>query len=244
MTLSDWLDLTPSDLMERALPGMGERSYGDLLRTTPSEWLAMMYAPFASQTAWPTTQPSRHRPHRHRHHDCGCGRHHEHHHEHHGRHHGCAHCGPEPCECFCCLGDVDIAVYTRLGERRVVPITVENDRRREKEITLELSGWTTRGGNVGPVQAAISPTKFTLAPCSEQVVTLLVDVQHAPETGDEKTRATDTASQERLPDVDSCQVVTADLRLVGCDHRSVRIAVAILPRDCDPFRVGCGCTCC
>jgi hypothetical protein len=238
MTVSDWLDVTPSDLMERALPGWRDRSYGDLLQTPPSEWLAMMYAPFASQTAWPTAPPAgRHHRHLH-HHDCGCR------HPHHGQGHRCAHCGTEPCECFCCLGDVDVAVYARMGETRVLPIAVENERRREKSITLELSSWTTRGGNVGPVETVLlEPKEFTLAPCSEQAVTLAVRVLHADKSTDEQTRDVEAANRERLPDVDSCQVVTADLRLVGCDHRSVRIAVAILPRDCDPFRVIWGCTC-
>jgi hypothetical protein len=238
MTLSDWLEVTPADWMDRALPGWRERSYGDLLRTTPSEWWAMMYAPLSGQAAWPMMAPSR----RHRHHGCGC-------HDHHERcgcrchQDGCRHCGPESCECLCCLGDVDVAVHTRVGEQRVVPIAVENERRREKTISLELSGWTTRGGRAGPVETVmLEPKEFTLAPCSEQDVMLVVRVRGADQMADEQTA--ETGVDRGLTDVDTCQVVTADLRLVGCDHRPVRIAVAILPRDCDPYRIGCGCTCC
>jgi hypothetical protein len=249
MTLSDWMDATPSDWMERPMPGWQGRSYGDLFRTSPSEWWSMMYAPFSGQpTATPTRQPSRrhgHHEHHQHHHDCACGCHDdEHGHEHHHHHHDCAECGPTQCECICCLGDVDIAVYTRVGEQRVVPIAVENERRREKTIALELSSWTTRGGNAGPVDTVLlEPKAFTLAPCSEQQVTLVVKVGAANQS-EGKPAKKPADDRESLTDVDSCQVVTADLRLVGCDHRAVRIAVAILPRDCDPCRVSCGCTCC
>jgi hypothetical protein len=240
MTLSDWLDVTPADWMDRTLPGWQDWSYGDLLRTTPSAWWGTMYAPLSRQVAWSTTQPSR----RHRHHDCDCGCHdHErskrHHHE-----HGCRHCGTESCTCFCCVGDVDIAVYARLGEQRVVPITVENQRRRERTISLELSSWATRGGSPGPVETLLlEPREFALASCGEQDVTLVVGVRGAdlaPENHTDDSEADD----RRVPDVDSCQIVTADLRLVGCDHRPVRIAVVILPRDCDPYRISCDCACC
>jgi hypothetical protein len=126
---------------------------------------------------------------------------------------------------------VDVVVYTRVGEQRVVPIAVTNERRRERTISLELSSWTTPGGNAGPVDTVLlEPREFTLAPCGEQHVTLVIKAG--------------AADRENLADVDSCQVITADLRLVGCDHRSVRIAVAILPRFCDPYWISCGCTCC
>jgi len=248
MTLSDWMAATPSDLMEQAMPG-----YGDLLRTLPTQWWSRMYAPYLGQIGGPATQPQpgyqlygRVRHHR----DCDCGCHDDERHEgHHGHHrqHGCSHCGHEPCECLCCIGDVDLAVYTRVGEQRVVPIVVENERRREKEIKLELSGWTTRGGNEAPVETVfIEPTELTLAPCSEQEVTLVVRVRpkQQQQTGDAPKDDVAVSERAHLTDVDSCDVATADLRLVGCDHRAIRIAVAILPRDCDPFRVGCGCTCC
>jgi hypothetical protein len=249
MTVSDWIDATPSDWLEQAMPGSS-----DLLRTPPTEWWLRMYAPFLGGIAGPATglvtepRPGRHHG-RHHDHDCDCGCHdHERHERHEGhRHHhrGCSHCGPEPCECLCCLGDVDLAVYTRVGEQRVVPILVENERRREKEIKLELSGWTTRGGNEAPVQTVfLEPNELTLAPCSEQEVTLVVRVRPKQQQGDETTSDAVVTERAHLTDVDSCEVATADLRLVGCDHRAIRIAVAILPRDCDPFRVGCGCTCC
>jgi hypothetical protein len=44
--------------------------------------------------------------------------------------------------------------------------------------------------------------------------------------------------------VTRCEVSYADLRIKGCDLRSVRVAVSVLPRDCEAFTVDCGCSCC
>jgi len=240
---ADWLETAPADWMDQAMPGWSDMTYGDVLRRTPSQWWAMVYGPAAGQPPWSAAQPVT--PWRGRG-DCGCGRgHHEHrhrhhrhhHHHHHHRHesHGCHHCGHERCECFCCLGDVDLAVYARVGEQRVVPIVIENERHREKDVRLELSSWATRGGREGAVRTVrLDPEEVTLPPCGRGDVTLVVAVGEAGENH----------AEGRTPDVDRCEVVTADLRLVGCDHRSLRLAVAILPRDCDPFTVHCGCECC
>ncbi len=253
MTLGDWLEVTPSEWMERAVPGW-RQGYGDVMRTTTRDWLEMAYAPFTgqayapftSQTPWPAAQPLRSRR-RHRGWRCGCEDDHEHRKP--GRHDcGCSRCGRDSCECYCCIGDVDIVVYTRLGEQRVVPISVANERRREKTIKLELSSWTTRSGDTDAVKTVgLAPDEFTLEPCGMQEVTLVIDVPRERSDAPTGKRPSGTNAREerkRLPDVDSCQVVTADLRLVGCDHRSLRLAAAILPRDCDPYRVSCGCTCC
>ncbi len=59
--------------------------------------------------------------------DCGCGR-----------------CGDD-CHCMCCVDGADLVVETRLGERRVVTLEVVNERRRERDITLELGAFTTQG---------------------------------------------------------------------------------------------------
>jgi hypothetical protein len=136
----------------------------------------------------------------------------------------------------------------------VIELAIENERQREKAITLELSEWSTRGGSKAPVETVLlEPKTFTLAACAEQRVTLVARVgavDRTPDPAGEKreTGAGDAVAnlpdRTKLPDVDDCVVATADLRLVGCDHRPLRIAVAILPRDCDPYRVHCGCTCC
>ena len=237
---SDWLDMMRSGWTDRPFPAWWDRSYSEWIQASPAQWWSMFYGPGPAGSPWRRTGGATRR-----HHgphckcdDCGCG---------------CRRCGPDPCECFCCIGDVDFAVYARVGEQRVIPIVVENERRREKHITLELSGWTTRGGNPAPVDTVLcEPKTFTLTPCGEQKVTLIVRIRgvNDPNSGQQEPNQQpsgeggDTAVRTVPPDVDSCLVATADLRLVGCDHRPLRIAVAILPRDCDPYTVRCGCTCC
>jgi 4,5-dihydroxyphthalate decarboxylase len=78
---------------------------------------------------------------------------------------------------------------------------------------------------------------FTIAPCSRKGATLVVDVGGAELAGK-------GAKDRTLPDVDDCLVAVGDLRVEGCDIRPVRIAVAILPRDCSPYEIECGCCCC
>ena len=152
---------------------------------------------------------------------------------HHRDHDDCG-CAADSCHCSCCIGDADLVVYARLGEQRVVPITIENSRRRERTIDLELSEWATHGGNRLGIQAAVSPSEpFVLGPCQERAVTLLLST--APGDQDEG---------EGPPDVDDCKVAYADLRVKGCDVRPVRVAVALLPRDCATYVVDCHCGCC
>jgi hypothetical protein len=264
MAPTDWMQMTPSDWMEMA--------YGDVMRTPASELMGNAYwtapAPPPPAGAPPPGTPPwmgggfrrqhwmgrrRPGPHRDHHHDCGCG-----------SEEGCPRCNADPCQCYCCIGDVDLAVYSRVGELRVIPIVIENERRREKEINLDLSDWTTRSGKPAPVRTrGLTPTKFTLGPCEERTVVLGVQV-FDDDAANAKANAgaaaaTATAAgkasgkrgevlvgegERELPDVDECLVAIADLRVEGCDHRPVRIAVAILPRDCDPFTVSCGCSCC
>jgi hypothetical protein len=154
---------------------------------------------------------------------CGCG--------------GSGGCAPrDDCHCRCCVVDADLVVHTRLGERRIVPITLTNDRRREREVSLELSDFTTRGGSPAQVSGrVVGPERFTLAACSEREVVLAISVD---------LDADGDADREQLRDVDDCVVAYGDLRIVGCDNRAVRIAVSVLPRDCDAHRVRCERHCC
>jgi len=247
MAPSDWMSMTPSEWMDRTVAWWNQ-SYSNMMSARPSDWWAMMYTPAMGQRTTPQRGVGHHRhyetcvecdddwdyrkedPHR----------------------HACRYCGSDPCECYCCIGDVDLAVYSHVGEQRVIQLVIENDRHRDQEITLELSGWTTRGGNPAPVETVLlEPKAFSLPSCGEQKVNLVVSIRSAEQTGtgqqkaQKQAGAAEKASQEALPpDVDDCLTATADLRLVGCDHRPLRIAVAILPRDCDPYRVNCGCTCC
>lgn len=150
----------------------------------------------------------------------------------------CDRCAPDDCHCRCCIGDADLVVYARAGERRIVPVVISNCRRRDREVNLELSQWTTRGGKPTQVTAQIQdPTKFTLKACEEHTVLIVINAVAAP------TDLTGAAAN-RLPDVDECQVLYADLRVEGCDIRPVRIALALLPFDCGAYEVDCCCTCC
>ena len=152
---------------------------------------------------------------------------------------GCDECGRDGCHCRCCIGDADLLVYARLGEQRVVPLEIENNRRRERQIRLELSEWTARGGKSAAtaVSASVQPgEQFTLGPCEERAATLVVNIPSG--------QAGLEPGAEGLPDVDDCEVFYADLRIEGCDIRPIRIALALLPRDCDAYEVECRCECC
>ncbi len=222
--------------------------------------LTEMIAPGASSTRPGAKRRgySRHEHGRHRH------RHPHHHHHHDCHYHDCRdNCSDDYCHCICCIGDADLAIYAHLGERRVVPIEIENSRRREREIRLELSAWSSRGGrrtNIGG--QIIPPAEFTLAPCERRevliVVNALSDDANATfgtavrdvegQDGEEKQSALNEREQreqrQRTPDVDECEVYYADLRVEGCDIRPVRLALVLLPRDCDPYEIDCRCGCC
>lgn len=153
----------------------------------------------------------------------------------------CPDCERDDCYCRCCIGDADLVVYTRLGERRVVPILLQNERRREKQIHLELGEFKTRGGDVMGVKGALlPPAEFTLAPCGEEQAILVIDSNL---TGGD-TPGTTATNQPRTRDVDECKVLYGDLKVEGCDIRPIRIALAFLPRDCDAFDIHCSCGCC
>jgi hypothetical protein len=170
-------------------------------------------------------------------------------------------CCHDDCTCRCCIGDVDLVINSRVGERRVVPVVIENSSRREREIELELSDWTTRGGQAVGAQVSatfLSPLKFSLPACSEEALTLLVQSIGSQDNANELNSEIDNPDAEnnvdavnrleqtgrRLGDVDQCRVFTADLRVKGCDMRTIRIAVVLLPRDCEPFEIDCRCGCC
>lgn len=152
----------------------------------------------------------------------------------------CPKCRRDECHCRCCIADSDLLVRARVLERRIVPIVIENNWRREREIELELSGWSPSSERVAVNGGILSPTRFTLKPCEERTVVLRVDVGAEGEQGGDNN---DTATRTP-PDVRECTVFYADLRIVGCDIRPIRIAVAVLPRDCDAYRIDCRCACC
>lgn len=160
---------------------------------------------------------------------------------------GCPACSPDPCGCQCCVSDADLVIEARLGERRIIPVIIENHWRRERDIELELSTWTKIGENIAITASILSETTFKLAPCGEAHVVIGVNVGAGQAGGGSNSVASGgkrDAVEGRLPDVDRCLVSYADLRIKGCDLRSIRIAVAVLPRDCDAYTVDCDCGCC
>lgn len=148
-------------------------------------------------------------------------------------------CYHDQCHCRCCIVDADVAVYARVGELRLLSIQIRNIRRREREIKLELSGWSSHGGRQVPIKGSIlTETQFTLAACEEKEILIAIDIREAG------LGTAEDAKRQRLVDVDDCEVLYADLRVEGCSIRPVRIALALQPRDCDPYVIECGCACC
>jgi hypothetical protein len=161
--------------------------------------------------------------------------HHKHHHK-----HGCGcGCHEHDCGCSCCIRCADVVEYALCGEVRRIPITFDNDTRRERDVTLQLGNFTTESGQDVGWQASLSTSAFKLPPCGETTVLLSVNVDCS------KLGVPSTQGNERTPTtVDGCKVVYATLRADGCTVRPLVIAVAVLPEHCGAHRAGCGCGCC
>lgn len=188
--------------------------------------------------------------------DCGCG----------GRH-GCQ------CHCECCVNDADVLIHARCGELRRIPLTFENESRRDKPVTLVLEKFVSSGGRDLGWQAALTETQFTLHPCDEHTVSLAVRIRcdtgkpdpvPAPPTTDGNPNGNPNApggiagappsaggiaitvnrGDDAFGSVDKCEVGYATIRAEGCQTRPIVVAIAVLPDDCDASRHGCGCGCC
>jgi hypothetical protein len=165
--------------------------------------------------------------------------HHGHHHGHHEHHHDCG-CGCEDkcrehdCHCECCISCADAVEFARCGELRQIPLTFDNDTRREKEVKLVLGGFMTEGGTAINWPAELSETEFKLGPCGHKTVMLRVGVE-CGKAGDDRQGA---------GKVEKCTVGYATLRAEGCTIRPMVIAVAVLPNDCGAHQIGCQCGCC
>jgi hypothetical protein len=152
----------------------------------------------------------------------------------------------------------------RLGERRVVPVTIVNEWRRERPVTVTLGDWTGCPGDPSvAVAGLVHPSgELTLGPCErrELVVEVIAlptkqtDVKPSSRTA-ERAAARDVAQpvdalgsvlvgRDRLHDVQVCATFCAELRVEGCSHRPVRFAVQVLPRSCDTYEIDCNCGCC
>jgi len=200
----------------------------------------------------------------HRHgHDCGCGCHehegHEHgcHHHDHDRHHHDHDCHHEH-HCHCFIRCADMVEFARCGEVRRIPITFDNDTRRERDVKLQLGPFATESGKEVGWVAAVSETEFKLSPCGEKTVVLSVAVdcakfQPAPAPGTTATGTTAAGTVTNVPPaaevppaatVDRCTVAYATLRAEGCSIRPLVIALAVLPESCGAHEANCGCGCC
>lgn len=154
--------------------------------------------------------------------------------------HGCdCGCHEHDCGCSCCIRCADVIEYARCGEVRRIPITFDNDTRRERAVTLQLGNFATESGLDPGWQASLSSSQFTLPPCGETTVLVSVTVDCSKLGG-----ASSTPGNDRQPTtVDGCKVVYATLRAEGCTIRPVVIAVAVLPEHCGAHHAGCGCCC-
>ena len=159
------------------------------------------------------------------------------HHKHHK--HGCK-CGSDErdCACSCCIRCADVIEYARCGEVRRIPITFENDTRRERAVTLQLGNFATESGQDVGWQASLTPPTFTLPPCGETTVVLSVPV-------DCSKLGTPTAAGEAqtVATLDACKVVYSTLRAEGFSVRPTVIAIAVLPEFCAAHHAKGGCCC-
>lgn len=158
---------------------------------------------------------------------CGCD----------GAESGADRCGCDHCRCCGCADDVDVLVEARVGERRLVPISVHNPRRRATTVTLTPGPWTSCSDGAPPVKAAVVPGgEVTLEPCETREVVLVLVIGEGQQE--------DPGAGEPRGDVRCCTVSTCDIALDGCGER-VRVAVAVLPLDCGALDVTCcDCGCC
>jgi hypothetical protein len=160
----------------------------------------------------------------------------------------CRDCRGDDCHCECCVCDADVLVHARCGELRRIPVTFENDTRRERQVKLELEKFMTAGGRELGWQTQLSETEFTLKSCDEHTVIVGVQIKcdgFGGGTTDTKPNTPAAGAASRTGgSVDRCEVAYARLRADGCLIRPAVIAVAVLPDDCDAYRRPCGCGCC
>jgi hypothetical protein len=160
-------------------------------------------------------------------HDCRC---------HDGGERGCR-C-QEDCGCSCCIRCADTVEYARCGETRRIPITFDNDSRRERAVKLELAPFLGESGHPLNWHATLSETEFNLRPCGEKTVLLTVTIDCGKRDGKNDPNLNEPAT------VDACKVGYATVRAEGCLVRPIVVAVAVLPDHCGAHRIGCLCGCC
>ncbi|MEP6855620.1 MAG: hypothetical protein ABJA33_09140 [Pedococcus sp.] len=172
------------------------------------------------------------------------------------------------------MPEADVVVRARAGEVRVVPFRLHNPWRREREVSLEIGPWHVCSGDDDlEVRAVLEEDRIVLKPCEDRVVRLLISTRGTNGDGWSSTRnstddndpaepadapakpakparaagrkpvdvAVDTT--RRTTDVAACGSAYADVRFEGC-ARPQRVALVVLPAECDAVEVGCDCGCC
>lgn len=132
-----------------------------------------------------------------------------------------------------CDGD-DLEIRAVLEEEKVVLKPCEDRVVRLLISTRGDGSSTSRSADVVDKQepkdpASDAPTKPTKAAAAATAVREPLDVV--------------VSSRSRTGDVDSCVSAYADVRFEGC-ARPQRVAVVVLPAECDAVDVGCDCGCC
>ena len=160
---------------------------------------------------------------------CGCG----------------CHGQQDDCGCNCCIQCADAIEYAYCGETRKIPITFDNDSRREREVSVQIGDFATDSGHPLGWKTAISETKFTLAPCGQKTILIMVNIDCRQENpGSRKDTAANRSVADRGGAVESCKVGYAKVSADGCLIRPIIVAIAVLPDHCGAQKIGCLCGCC
>lgn len=207
-------------------------SVRSLVDETLSAWEPMFSALDDTWQAWSRgwgdPGSSSGKPHHHRKHD-------------HGHERGCRDCGGgcsgcrDRCTCCGCGTDADVLVTTRPGERRVIPIEIRNPRHRDVTVTVDPGPWTSCDGSDVALQSVVRPAgELTIPGCTTREVLLVLEVGG---------KLDDPAGDYRqATGLRCCTTLTSDVRINGCGT-ILRVAVNVLPLDCDAVEVTC-CGCC
>lgn len=168
------------------------------------------------------------------------------------QHHGCGCREQDDCSCECCIRCADTVQYAYCGETRKIPLTFDNDSRRERQVNVQISGFATDSGRPLAWKASLSESQFTLAPCSQKtiLITVAIDCGQGDPKRDKETAARDKAAATGVAtrvdtsSIDSCRVGYAKVSADGCLIRPLIVAVAALPDHCGAPKIGCLCGCC
>lgn len=150
----------------------------------------------------------------------------------------------DDCGCECCIRCADLVEYVRCGEVRQIPITFENDTRRERDVKLEIGAFVTDSGQDLGWKPTLSETTFRLPACGEKTITLTVNIDCAALNPAGTANPPTSVNEGQRPSVESCKVAYGTLRGEGCIVRPLVIAIAILPNHCSAHHAGCQCSCC